>query len=265
MKKMFIVMILALCAPWSRVIADGITPIQISIWSPIQVFPRDWDVVGLRYGGFYSRNSHVYGLDIGFFNRADSSSGGIQLGLMNTVSDLGFGFFTVNLGRLSEIGKNIYRSDSGANYTGIQLGFFYNHADDMRGLQLSPLVGVNQAVTLTGFQFAMINQCYSGSGLQLAWWFSVASHDFSGAQLGMLNICDNGVGLQLALFGNIADRDFSGAQITSGFFNFCTGSMTGAQIGLINYAGKMTGVQIGALNIIKESPVPFLPVINAHF
>ena len=77
---------------------------------------------------------------------------------------------------------------------------------------------------------------------------------------------------------NHAAFDFSGCQI-SGFYSRTEGSHCGLQVGAVNYAGSLTGVQIGifnyaeslhgvqvgAFNINKNSPVQFLPLINAAF
>ena len=264
MKKMFIVMILALCAPWSRVMADGITPIQASVWSPIQVFPRDWDVVGFRFGGFYSRNRHVYGLDLGLVNRADASSGGIQLGLMNTASKSGGRF-------LDSFGSDSYArlGERPARYTGIQLGFM-NHADEMWGLQYGLF---NDARTIKGLQLAPgCNICYGvsdvHSGVQLALVGNNAFGDFNGAQIGAGNITFEEMhGLQFGILNfadtmNLADKEMHGLQL--GILNGA-GRMRGLQFGVFNVAQKLYGIQIGVLNIIIESPIPVLPVINAQF
>lgn len=77
---------------------------------------------------------------------------------------------------------------------------------------------------------------------------------------------------------NFAASDFAGCQI-SGFYSRTEGSHCGLQVGAVNYAGSLIGVQIGmfnyaealhgvqvgAININKNSPVQFLPLINAAF
>lgn len=264
MKKMVMVMILALCVPWNRVMADGITPIQVSIWSPIQVFPRDWDVVGLRFGGFYSRNRHVYGLDLGLVNRADASSGGIQLGLGNIVSVLkGGDRFSAG----SDARFNYARSDKRpAHYTGMQLGLFLNSADEMRGLQYA---WFNDACTMKGLQLAPLgNFCSDGYGVQLAFGGQNAFGDFIGAQIGAINMTFGEMhgfqfgALNFADLKNLADKEMHGLQF--GIFNVAQ-RMRGLQFGIFNVAQKLCGIQIGALNIITEGTVPVLPVINAQF
>jgi len=244
--------------------SDYFTPIQISIWSPIQVFSRDWDVVGFRYGGFYSRNRHVYGLDIGFVNRADSSSGGIQLGLFNTVSVLKGrgGFVAENYAHF-----DYARSDKRpAYYTGMQLGS-WNSADEMRGLQCAG--GINDAFTINGLQLALMNFCYDGCGIQLGLGQN-AFGDFVGAQIGAINMTYGEMhGLQFGILNfadliNLADKEMHGLQ-----FGILNGAarMHGFQFGIVNFTQKLHGIQVGLLNFITESHLPFLPVpaINAHF
>jgi hypothetical protein len=68
----------------------------------------------------------------------------------------------------------------------------------------------------------------------------------SGLLLG-LNMAQNTRGLQLATLYNQAE------------------DMQGLQLGLVNICTRMRGVQIGLANVIKESKVPFFPIINASF
>jgi len=70
-------------------------------------------------------------------------------------------------------------------------------------------------------------------------------------------------GLRLSLLHGKNDHVYG---LDAGFENFAT-EMNGIQVALAgNVAiGRMTGIQLGLVNIIKESPVPFLPIINAQF
>lgn len=45
-----------------------ITPLQLSVWNPVQLVPDDWDVWGLRLNLPYGMNRDLYGLDVGVFN-----------------------------------------------------------------------------------------------------------------------------------------------------------------------------------------------------
>ena len=39
----------------------------------------------------------------------------------------------------------------------------------------------------------------------------------------------------------------------------------GIQIGLVNRADLMRGIQIGLINVIRGSPLPFMPIVNIGF
>ncbi len=273
MKKIVVLMaLLLLCAPWDGMLADGVTPLQISLCSPAQVFPRDWDVAGLRLNVFYSHNRGVYGLDLGLIaNRADASSGGLQLGMFNKVSELHENFGVADY----------YRFHQGhARYTGIQLGLFGNVTDEMVGLQYG---FVNDAGLMKGLQCGVANLCYDGSGAQLGLGGNVFGNfigaqielavnitfgDFEGAQIGglLMNYCIGDMqGVQIGgLLANGCDKSMTGIQV-GGLMNVCVKDMHGVQVGLINYARQLYGIQIGLVNIISEGPVPVLPVVNAHF
>ncbi len=73
----------------------------------------------------------------------------------------------------------------------------------------------------------------------------------AGAQIALglvsVNRAQDVAGVQLALLMNKAAH------------------MRGLQISLFNSCESLTGVQIGLLNRIGQSPLPFLPLINAHF
>ena len=49
--------------------AIRITPLQVSIWDPIQLVPDDWDVWGFRLNLPFGQNRNLYGADVGIFNR----------------------------------------------------------------------------------------------------------------------------------------------------------------------------------------------------
>jgi len=220
------------------ILASGITPIQVSIWSPVQVFPADWDVIGLRLNGFYGRNSRVYGLDVGLYNHVSVSGGGGALGFNNTACD-GNALEATILGERAGRCQRYYRSGYGCgvfgvpscSYCGLQAGMF-NYADRLRGVQCA-ILG-NQAADMKGIQLSLL-----------------------------ANVAGNSAGLQCS-FGNTAWGNMSGVQVGCAF-NFCAGTMRGMQVSLLNYARTLHGVQIGIANIVKDSPVPFSPFLNAHF
>lgn len=120
------------------------------------------------------------------------------------------------------------------DYGGFQLGLFGNYnKGDYAGLQFSGLLGNETSGRMSGFQMnGLWNTAGDMDGVQLSSIFNRVRQDGEGVQIGLLNI---------------------------------SGSMKGLQIGAINYCRRMTGVQIGGVNIIKESPLPFFPIINASF
>ena len=148
-----------------------IMPLQISIFTPIQLVPQRKDITGLKLNIIYGYNEGIYGIDVGIASKAKNTSS-LQLNLMNIVDAYG---------------------------QGLQMGLF-NIAEDYSGLQ-----------------FGIFNSCGS---------------QFSGLQAGIFNsapIC------------------------------------TGLQLGLINSCSSMRGVQIGLVNIIAESNVSFMPIMNMKF
>jgi hypothetical protein len=84
---------------------------------------------------------------------------------------------------------------------------------------------------------------------------------YSGFQVGLFNLCGESRGFQVGLL-NSTDSIGSGLQV--GIVN-STLEMTGVQIGLVNYTDFMIGFQIGIVNIIRESIVPFFPIVNFCF
>lgn len=134
------------------------------------------------------------------------------------------------------------------------------------------------------------NRCESGAGLQVAM-LNEADKDFAGIQAGLLNF--GGDLSNTVQFGDLNPlviisaityvcispgvEDLRGLQVglvnkASDMYGIQCGLLwnnakhaRGLQLGLINKADAMEGFQVGLVNIIKESPVPFLPIINAHF
>jgi len=99
----------------------------------------------------------------------------------------------------------------------------------VKGLALDLIYGENMSVT--------------GLGLGLV---TCALDDSEGMQLGLGTISDEGYGFQF------------------GLFNYGR-SFYGLQLGVMNWAKDLSGVQIGLINVITESPVPVLPVLNLCF
>ena len=130
---------------------------------------------------------------------------------------------------------------------------------DVSGLKLNLPFGRNQSIV--GFDAGIASSSSKTSALQINLLNRV--HDnYAGLQVGILNQTGNSSGVQIGVLMNATDSIAKGIQI--GLINTSL-EMSGLQIGLINYTEFMTGFQIGVINIIRESIIPFFPIINFCF
>lgn len=116
---------------------------------------------------------------------------------------------------------------------------------------------------MTGVELAGIyNRIGSSDGaIQAACIMNYVKHDFCGVELGLANrVRGDMQGLQAGVVNLTGD----GAGIQMGVINSAE-RFSGLQVGLVNYAYQLEGVQIGAFNVIEDSNIPFLPLINAAF
>jgi hypothetical protein len=61
-------------------------PIQISLVTPIQIFPEDNSIRGFRLNLIYGRNISITGLDLGLVNHTTTgTSKGVQFGFVGSV------------------------------------------------------------------------------------------------------------------------------------------------------------------------------------
>jgi len=104
-----------------------------------------------------------------------------------------------------------------------------------------------------GVQYGLLNYADSFLGLQDAW-INISSRNMSGLQWGFLNCATDVHGLQC------------GALFVLGV-NVASGSVSGCQIGIVNYANRMeSGLQIGLVNVISSGGfLPVFPIINGGF
>ena len=117
-------------------------PIQVSLFTPIQIFPENTDIAGIRFNFLYGRNASVTGLDIGLVNHTTKGvSKGVQYGLVGVAEDRFVGFQTNFI--------NVTQAD----FEGFQWGFV-NHGNDVNGFQLG---FVNYARTMKGLQIGLVN------------------------------------------------------------------------------------------------------------
>ena len=266
MKKITTILVLAaLLSCW---VAQA-EPVQLSLWNPIQLFPEQSSVDGLRLNLLYGKNEDVAGLDMGLVNGASRSVAGLQIGcLWNDV-----GAFSPD--------------DVPGEISGIQIGGLANTAGSACGLQMAGLLNVAQDGMMGG-QFSLLCNYVKtdANGVQFGS-ANIATGRMNGGQIAVTlgasaNLADSLDGVQFSvalvsinkagrargmqfnvgLLGNHAD-DMSGVQISA----ICNsaGNMKGLQIGAVNYCERMSGMQIGLVNIITTSPAPFLPIVNASF
>ena len=125
-------------------------PIQLALFNPIQIFPEQDAISGIRLNLIYSKNTTVSGLDIGLVNHITGSpSVGLQWSLVGIVD----GDFTglqagmVNLTKQKSEGLQWGLYNSGGHVSGVQVGIV-NVTDTMYGLQIG-LINVIR----TGGQF----------------------------------------------------------------------------------------------------------------
>ena len=117
-------------------------PIQIALFAPIQIFPEDDHIGGVRLNLLYGVNASVTGLDWGLVNHTTKGlSQGVQFGLVGLVESDFIGW--------QDNSVNITKS----NFEGFQSGIV-NYAKNMNGFQLGL---VNYAENLKGLQIGLVN------------------------------------------------------------------------------------------------------------
>jgi len=132
-----------------------------------------------------------------------------------------------SFGKLSLFDEIAYPKVKTVN--GVELGLIYSKTPQIRGLQWNFIY--NKSEDLMGVQMAFVNSADTAAGLQD----------------GVVNIT----------------RDMKGVQF--GFVNYAE-KFSGFQLALVNYTVVMEkGLQIGLVNIIKNSKLPVMVIVNARF
>lgn len=239
------------------------TPLQVSVFPPVQLVPVTTEVDGLRLNLPYGENGIVRGLDVGIAGSVTQELTGIQLHVL--------------LGR----GSAVYGAQVALNPL-----VCVNEAHVLKGIQLAGIIippvwmtpfSLNQADTMQGIQLATLGNVVGGptapfpaKGVQLSSFFNLANGDATLLQMLLIggNSCAGDFkGIQAALFIglNSVEGDTSGLQVVPLGINVTGEKLHGVQIGIVNYCAKLQGVQIGIINICREQAVPFIPLINARF
>lgn len=113
-------------------------PVQLSLFTPIQIVPEEDSVSALRINLIYGRNTSVRGFDLGIINHTTTGlSKGVQVGFVSLADAdfLGFQYSFVNVTRNDFEGFQWGFVNYAGNGRGLQLGFF-NYAETMHGLQI---------------------------------------------------------------------------------------------------------------------------------
>jgi hypothetical protein len=113
-------------------------PFQLALITPIQIFPENSAITGLRIDLIYGSNTTVKGLDWGFINHTTSGTSlGLALGAVNLAdanfTGLQYGWVNLTNGNFEGMQWGLVNHANYAN--GFQLGFV-NHANKLKGLQI---------------------------------------------------------------------------------------------------------------------------------
>jgi hypothetical protein len=122
-------------------------PVQLGLFTPVQIVPEDESIGGFRLSLIYCRNTSVSGIDLGFIvHTTEGLSQGFQWGLvgLNEADFTGWQYCAVN----------VTQSDC----EGLQLGIV-NYANSMSGVQLGL---VNYAANMKGIQIGLVNMIREG-------------------------------------------------------------------------------------------------------
>ncbi|HEV2105438.1 MAG TPA: hypothetical protein VGU27_06865 [Candidatus Eisenbacteria bacterium] len=143
----------ALAAPLpfaSTARADG-APVNLSLFTPIQIVPASKSVSGLRLDLIYGRNVNVTGVDWGLVNHDTGTGFAWQAGAVNLVEKDFTGW--------QEGWVNMTKD----TFTGFQDGLF-NSSDSMNGFALGV---VNVTKHMHGVQVGVFNMTETMHGLQI--------------------------------------------------------------------------------------------------
>jgi hypothetical protein len=122
-------------------------PINIALFNPVQIFPEDNSIQGIRLNLIYGKNVSMVGFDLGLVNHIGTGGfTGLQWGFVNICD----GNYVGMQGGLLNLSKK--------NVEGFQYGW-YNTGDYVNGFQLGL---VNSAETMKGLQIGIINFIKTG-------------------------------------------------------------------------------------------------------
>lgn len=127
-------------------------PLQLSLITPVQLFPETDPIHGVRLNIFYGRSEEMVGLDLGLVNHTTEEFRGVQFGLAGLAEGHFKGVQVNNVNLVKGLME------------GFQWGFL-NGVDEGRGLQLG---AVNYAtMSHRGLEIGLVNYANSMNGVQI--------------------------------------------------------------------------------------------------
>lgn len=143
----FVVLLILSFCPVAAIAQAEEKPIQLSLLAPIQIFPEETAIKGIRLSLLYGKNVSVTGLDWGLVNHTTTGiSKGVQFGLVG-IADSGFVGWQDNW-------VNVVH----AEMEGFQWGLV-NYAGKANGFQLGL---INYAQSMHGLQIGLVNVIKQG-------------------------------------------------------------------------------------------------------
>jgi hypothetical protein len=211
-------------------------PIQLALFDPVQIVPKDQGVDGFRISLFYGNNRFVNGFDLGLVNVSDSMAG-FQVIVFGGAEKQFFGWQVGGVGLAGEsfAGWQLGILSAAGSVDGVQTAVFSIATHRVHGVQLGAWI---QSGGVDGVRIALLTLGQGSCG-------SVVPGPGSGVSIGLITTSDD---------------DYHGLQV--GIIN-AAANMQGLQVGFINYAGTLRGFQLGLLNIIAHGGIPFFPIVNA--
>ena len=112
--------------------------VNVALFNPIQIFPENNTIEGLRINFIYGKNAAMTGLDWGLVNQVENGGlKGVQWGFVNLNSGdvVGWQSGAINLNKGDVKGFQWGWYNTGAHVNGFQLGIV-NSAESLYGLQI---------------------------------------------------------------------------------------------------------------------------------
>ncbi len=127
--------VMLLCALVTPAAAGKVTPVQVSIWHPAQLFDESYSVLLLRINLIYGRNRDVGIFDLGIVNSSEDLAG-FQAGAVNIVDDSAF---ALQAGAINHVGFFLGVQAGGRNivngeFVGFQLGLLNYNRQRIAGI-----------------------------------------------------------------------------------------------------------------------------------